>query len=74
MPPIPADQISPYVHMLGAKAVAIRYGVVIRTIDRWVEAGVLPQPSRVILNRRYWALADLERHDREMTVKAGAAA
>jgi predicted DNA-binding transcriptional regulator AlpA len=40
-----------------------RYGVTDRIIDRWLAAGVLPEPIRI--NRyRYWRLSDLERFER----------
>jgi len=48
---------------LTTRALCQRYGVVDRTIDRWVESGTIPEPTR-INGRRYWqesALAELER-------------
>jgi predicted DNA-binding transcriptional regulator AlpA len=48
---------------LPARALCERYGIVPRTIDRWLETGVLPKPMRI--NRfRYWDLAELEEFDR----------
>jgi predicted DNA-binding transcriptional regulator AlpA len=48
---------------LPTRALCERYGITTRTIDRWVEAGVLPQPFRI--NRaRYWDEAELEAADR----------
>jgi DNA-binding transcriptional MerR regulator len=39
-----------------------RYGVTSRTIDRWLETGVLPQPMRI--NKvRYWDEAALDAAD-----------
>jgi DNA-binding transcriptional MerR regulator len=44
---------------LPARAVADRYGVSLKTVDRWLETNLLPAPLRI--NRyRYWDLADLE--------------
>lgn len=41
-----------------------RYSVCSRTLDRWLEDGILPQPVRI--NRyRYWRESDLERFERE---------
>jgi hypothetical protein len=38
-------------------------------VDRWVEAGILPEPMRV--NRvRYWDLDQLEEMERERMAKA----
>jgi MerR HTH family regulatory protein len=41
-----------------------RYGVVDRTINRWEEAGVIPQAER-INGRRYWDEEEVEKRDRE---------
>ena len=49
---------------LTSRALRQRYGVVDRTIDRWVATGVLPEPMR-INGYRYWDEADIERRDRE---------
>ena len=49
---------------LNSRALQQRYGVVTRTIDRWVEAGVLPPPM-VINKIRYWDEAELEARDRD---------
>jgi hypothetical protein len=49
--------------LLPARLVCRRYNVVSRTVDRWLEAGILPQPIRVI-GLRYWRLSDLERAER----------
>ena len=47
---------------LTSRALQERYGVVDRTIDRWVESGVLPQPMRI--NKiRYWDLDEIEARD-----------
>ena len=50
---------------LPAKAVARRYGVVVRTVDRWLDNPKLgfPKPE-VVNNRRYWWLNKLCRWDR----------
>jgi hypothetical protein len=50
---------------LPAKLVAKRYGVVLRTIDRWLDNPKLgfPKPE-VVNNRRYWWLNKLRRWDR----------
>ena len=50
---------------LPAKLVAQRYGVVVRTIGRWLDNPKLrfPKPE-VVNNRRYWSLNKLRRWDR----------
>lgn len=49
---------------LTTRALCERYSVVDRTIDRWVETGVLPKP--VIINRRrYFDEAEIEQLERE---------
>jgi hypothetical protein len=55
------------------RAVADRYDVVIRTIDRWVKAGILPVPDLVINHRDYWHEESLDRHDRAAVVARAAA-
>jgi DNA-binding transcriptional MerR regulator len=48
---------------LTTRALSERYGVASRTIDRWTETGILPQPMR-INQVRYWDLAEIEAFDR----------
>ena len=41
-----------------------RYGISARTIDRWLESGILPQP--VWMGKvRFWRLGDLQQIERE---------
>jgi DNA-binding transcriptional MerR regulator len=40
-----------------------RYAVTGRTIDRWLDAGILPRPMR-INGVRYWDAAELDEFDR----------
>jgi hypothetical protein len=50
--------------LLPIRAMCTRYGdVADRTIDRWVAAGILPEPL-VINKRRYWDEGELERRER----------
>ena len=56
---------------LRKRSVADRYGVVERTVDRWVDLGRLPQPvylpgSRIPL----FAEDGLDEHDRRATVRS----
>jgi hypothetical protein len=44
--------------------VAVRNGVTSRTIDRWVEDGILPPPD-IINGRLTWWLSALQRHERK---------
>jgi hypothetical protein len=74
MPPIPVEQVSPYVQrlLISARTVASRYGVHLRSISRWVARGVIPPPDQVINARRYWFLETLEQADRRRTIEASA--
>jgi predicted DNA-binding transcriptional regulator AlpA len=50
-----------------------RYGVSDRTIDRWLEASILPQPMRI--NKvRYWDEAEIENAERKRMVERNAPA
>ncbi len=49
---------------LTTRALQERYSVVDRTIDRWIQTGVLPQPMR-INGRKYWDEAEIEERERE---------
>jgi predicted site-specific integrase-resolvase len=51
-------------HKLTCRALQERYGVVDKTIDRWVQAGVLPAPM-YINRRRYWDADEIEHRDRD---------
>jgi DNA-binding transcriptional MerR regulator len=50
--------------LLPIKPLCARYNVVDRTIDRWVESGILPPPL-VINKRRYWDEEELEQRERD---------
>jgi len=56
---------------LPATAVAARYGVVPRSLDRWLARPELnfPRPDRVN-RRRYWWLSQLQNWDRVRALKA----
>jgi DNA-binding transcriptional MerR regulator len=64
-PPTPA----PVYQKHTARDVADEFNVTVRTIDRWVEQGILPPP--ITINKtRYWTRADLnslERRERAST-------
>ena len=47
------------------RAVARRYGVTTRTVDRWKKQKVIPPPDLTINNRQFWDEATLDRNDRE---------
>jgi hypothetical protein len=55
--------------LVRCRALTERYGVVDRTIDRWVATGVLPPPMWI--NKiRYWNLGELEKRERERMAQA----
>lgn len=65
-PPFPNDQdFEAQDRRLSAVMVAARYGVVVRTLDRWLDRPELnfPQPD-VVNSRRYWWLNRLREWDR----------
>ncbi len=69
----PATQTSFYeLRLVSARGVADRYGISLRSVDRWLSRKVIPSPDRVINSRRYWLLSSLERADREHTASAAA--
>jgi hypothetical protein len=41
-----------------------RFGVCSKTIERWTESGILPQPMR-INKLRYWDLGEIEAMERD---------
>jgi DNA-binding transcriptional MerR regulator len=56
--------------LITAKALRKRYADIhVRTVDRWVEAGILPQPMR-INNVRFWDETEIEQLERERMAKA----
>jgi predicted site-specific integrase-resolvase len=54
----------PRVRKLTTRALCERYDVCDRTIDRWVDTGVLPAPM-YINKRRHWDEAEVEELERE---------
>jgi DNA-binding transcriptional MerR regulator len=51
--------------MLPTRLICARYNVTNRTVDRWVESGILPPPVR-INGLRYWSQRELEQREREL--------
>jgi predicted site-specific integrase-resolvase len=49
---------------LTARNICDRYGIVDKTVERWVDAGILPQPV-YINKRRYFDEAEVEQRERE---------
>jgi DNA-binding transcriptional MerR regulator len=49
-----------------------RYNVSVRTIDRWLEEQLLPEPIR-IKGRRYWLRSTIEESERNLAGKAAQA-
>lgn len=60
---------------LPAREVRARYGVVSRTVDRWLkdESMGFPAPADVIRGRRYWREADLIEWERTRAANRPAA-
>jgi predicted DNA-binding transcriptional regulator AlpA len=50
--------------MLPVRLVCKRYSITDRTVDRWLENGILPPPVR-INGLRYWRQRELEQRERE---------
>jgi predicted site-specific integrase-resolvase len=50
------------VQLLSTKKIADLNGVCVRTVERWIEAGVLPPPIR-IRKRRFWPDGTMPRTD-----------
>jgi DNA-binding transcriptional MerR regulator len=66
---IKKSQTQPLKRKLRTQGVCERYDVVSRTVDRWVEQGVLPKPM-VINNVRYWDEDELDRRDQDRVKEA----
>jgi hypothetical protein len=63
-PELPQNQRKPQRLKLTTRHLCERYGIVSRTVDRWTEARILPEPLRI--NRyRYWDLDEVEQRERE---------
>jgi predicted DNA-binding transcriptional regulator AlpA len=57
---------------LPISAVAARYGVTNRSIDRWMRSDTLNFPVPIYINsRKYWSVSDLETWERELATKRG---
>ena len=54
---------------LTSSALAERYSVSVRTIDRWLEDKILPEPMR-IHKVRYWDEAEIEQLERERMARS----
>jgi predicted site-specific integrase-resolvase len=49
---------------ISASLISQRYGVSVRTVSRWVEAGILPTPM-YINKRRYFDEGEIEEFERK---------
>ena len=54
--------------LLPTRAIMRRYDIVDRTVTRWIEAGVLPEPIR-IRGRKFWPESALEKLERNSVGK-----
>jgi len=59
-------------HWLSKRAVAARYGVHPRSIERWSESGKFPRGTQLPNRRWYWSDLEIEAHERGL-VGGGAA-
>jgi predicted DNA-binding transcriptional regulator AlpA len=50
--------------MLPTRLVCERYSITDRTVDRWLDSGILPPPVR-INGLRYWRQSELKQSERE---------
>ena len=61
--------------LIPTRQVGVRYGGKCpRTIQRWVNEGVIPPPDLTIKNRHYWYEDELDRHDRHLVATRKASA
>ncbi|HKF07594.1 MAG TPA: hypothetical protein VKB89_02585 [Xanthobacteraceae bacterium] len=49
---------------LPTRVMSERYGVCVKTLERWTAAGILPPPI-IINKRKYWDEEELEQCERE---------
>jgi predicted DNA-binding transcriptional regulator AlpA len=70
----PARQLDPTDpdQMMGIRAVATRYNVSLRTVDRWLERHDLafPRPAMLVGIRRYWRLGALIAWERAQAIRS----
>jgi hypothetical protein len=60
---------------LTKRLLAERYKRNPKTVERWVEAGVLPPPDMVVARQPYWRRHTIEQNERErMSAREGAIA
>jgi DNA-binding transcriptional MerR regulator len=52
--------------MLPTRSVCERYNISDRTVDRWLESGILPPPVR-INGLRYWRQRELEQREASLS-------
>jgi DNA-binding transcriptional MerR regulator len=62
----------PWKRKLTIRLLCDRYNVCSRTIDRWVQSGLLPKPMTVN-RRRYWDEMEIEQRDQERMAAANSA-
>jgi hypothetical protein len=51
---------------LTTRALAARYGVAMRSVERWVEMGNFPAPMKLPNGRKYWKRDVIEEHERSL--------
>jgi hypothetical protein len=50
--------------------VARRYAKTVRTLDRWLAAGLFPRPDLIIRDRRYWTLETLAQFEQQTVTRS----
>lgn len=53
---------------LRTQSLCARYDITSRTVDRWVQTGILPPPM-IINHVRYWDEDEIDRRDQERMVE-----
>lgn len=61
---------TPHRKFLTKRAVAQRYSVTPRTVERWAQTGALRPADQTINNRPYWSEDGLDADDRQRTIDA----
>jgi predicted site-specific integrase-resolvase len=50
------------------REIAGRYGVSMRSVERWVDGGKFPAPTRMPNGRDYWPDTTIEAHEQNLVI------